>query len=293
MNNKSQIAFQYWSKWLLLFVVLWSICYFHFAPQPLQLLSRNWPFIFVGFLGAILGNISAVGGGIIFIPSMIFIFHLPPVIALKVALLSQCFGMTSGAIAWLQKIKIPTFIFWLTIPALLLGSSVSSLVIHPSAMLVKVFFGPVSIVLGMLTLFSVRSKNHLENPKLDLPLKGKVFLVITSFFGGLITGWVAIGEGELVSALLMLGYQFSSAFSIAVGVVLLAVNSIYLAIIHQFFLNGLPWDIACFTGFGCVFGARLAPFIGQKFQAKTLKYIFAAIAIGDGVLFVIQYFLSK
>jgi hypothetical protein len=55
------------------------------------------------------------------------------------------------------------------------------------------------------------------------------YLFLSVFFGGMITGWVAIGEGELVSALLMLVYQFSSAVSIAVGVVLLAVNSIYLA----------------------------------------------------------------
>jgi uncharacterized membrane protein YfcA len=62
--------------------------------------------------------------------------------------------------------------------------------------------------------------------------------------------------------------------------------------IHQFYLDGLPWDIACFTGLGCVFGARVAPLLGLKFQAQTLKYIFAAIAIVDGVLFVFQYYVS-
>ena len=117
--------------------------------------------------------------------------------------------------------------------------------------------------------------------------------MLTSFFGGLITGWVAIGEGELVSALLMLVFNFGTTVSIAIGVVLLAINSIFLAIVHQFHLGGLPWEIACFTGLGCVFGARLAPYLGQNAQSKTLKYIFSLIAIGDGILFIVQYFVSR
>jgi uncharacterized membrane protein YfcA len=284
---------KYWSPWLFVFTALWLLGLNHFANAPFELFSSNWPFIFVGFGAAILGNISAVGGGIIFIPAMMFIFHVPPVVALKVALLSQCFGMTSGAIGWLQRQKIPGLLFALTIPALLIGSTISSLLIHPSPLLVKVFFGPVSILLGIITLLSLKHKSEIKVEEFSLDLKGRVALFFISLIGGLITGWVAIGEGEVVSGFLMLVYQLSTSVSIALGVVLLAINSLYLGVIHQFFLGGLPWEIAGFTGLGCVFGARLAPFIGQKFKSNTLKYIFAVIAIGDGLLFIFQYLFSK
>jgi uncharacterized membrane protein YfcA len=73
------------------------------------------------------------------------------------------------------------------------------------------------------------------------------------------------------------------------GVVLLSINSIYLALVHQFYFGGIPWDYAAFTGLGAVFGARLAPWLSRYTNPLTLKAIFAAIAIGDGIIFVVQY----
>jgi uncharacterized membrane protein YfcA len=271
-------------------VLLWVAGYCHLASHPGALFLKNWIFIPVGFCGAVLGNISAVGGGIVFIPVTMFCFHLPPVTALKLALASQSFGMSSGAIGWLQKRVVPLKWLTLTIPALLLGSSISSLWIHPSALLVKLFFGPVSIVVGVITLMLSRAHGPAAGER-DLPARAALPLFLISFLGGLLTGWVAIGEGELVAALLMLVYRLNISACIGLGVLLLAINSIYLALLHQFFLGGIPWDKACFTSLGCVFGARLAPYLSRYTRPLFLKSVFAVIAIGDGVLFIIQYVL--
>ncbi len=272
----------------MLFTVGWVLVYGVVFPHPAALFERNAVFILIGFFGALLGNISAVGGGIVFIPVIIFAFHLEPVTALKIALASQAFGMTSGAIGWMQKRIVPLRALKLTVPGLLLGSAVGSLVIHPSALLVKLFFGPVSILLGVLTI--VLSKRGVEpNQTTAIPRSAAGPLFIISVVGGLITGWIAIGEGELVAALLMLGYGLNAAACIGLGVVLLSINSIFLAAIHQFFLGGIPWDYAVFTVLGCVFGARLAPFLSKRSNPMVLKKIFAVIAISDGVMFIVQY----
>jgi uncharacterized protein len=283
--------FRYWSWWLLAFVFCWAVGYCTLAPDPIGLLERNWVFIPVGFCGALLGNISAVGGGIVFIPVIIFIFKLNPVTALKVALASQSWGMTSGAIGWIQKKVVPLRALKLTVPGLLIGSTISSLVIHPNALLVKLLFGPVSILLGVLTI--VLSRKAVKSAAvMQIPAKAAFPLFLISLVGGLITGWVAIGEGELVAALLMLVYRVNVAACIGLGVVLLSLNSIYLTVIHQFFLGGIPWNIAAFTGLGCVFGARLAPFLSRYSNPLALKTIFAVIAICDGCLFIIQYLIK-
>lgn len=146
----TECHFRYWSWGLLVFVTLWGAGYLWLAHDPIGLLQKNWIFIPVGFCGAVLGNISAVGGGIVFIPVIILLFHLPPVTALKIALASQSWGMTSGAIGWMQKRVVPFRALKLTIPGLLAGSSVGTLVVHPNALLVKLLFGPVSIMLGVL-----------------------------------------------------------------------------------------------------------------------------------------------
>jgi len=280
--------FRYWSPWLLLFATVWVIGYISLVPDPVALFKQNWVFIPVGFCGAVLGNISAVGGGIVFIPVIMFLFHLPPVTALKIALASQSWGMTSGAIGWIQKKVVPLRALKLTVPGLLLGSSISSLVIHPSALLVKLLFGPVSILLGVLTI--VLSRKVMKSAaSTEIPSSAALPLFVISLAGGLITGWIAIGEGELVAALLMLVYGVDVAMCIGLGVLLLSVNSIYLTLLHHFFLGGIPWHIAAFTGLGCVFGARLAPFLSRRSNPMVLKTIFAVIAICDGILFIIQY----
>lgn len=281
--------FRYWSPWLFVFVILWGAAYVALAPQPVELMQSNWPFILIGFAAAIVGNISAIGGGIIFIPTMIFVFHLPPVVALKVALASQCFGMTSGAIGWMQKKVVPLKALGMTVPGLLIGSTISSLLIHPSALLVKLFFGPVSILLGVLTLVLMKKSGTAAVN--EIPKKAALPMFVASVLGGLITGWVAIGEGELVAALLMLVYGLEASASIGLGVVLLAINSFYLTGIHCVALGGVPWDIAAFTGLGCVFGARLAPYVSKRVSAVGLKMTFATIAIADGILFIVQYIL--
>lgn len=114
---------------------------------------------------------------------------------------------------------------------------------------------------------------------------------MASFLGGLITGWIAIGEGEIVASMLMIVFGVSSSISIGLGVVLLSINSIFLALAHQFFLGGLPWEIGLLTGIGTVYGARLAGFMSARFSTKVLKIIFAVIAIADGTMFIFQYLL--
>jgi uncharacterized membrane protein YfcA len=290
-NEGETARMRYFSWWLLLFVAGWCLLFFNTQAHPMELLKSNWPFVIVGFCAGFLGNISAIGGGIVFIPVMIFGYHLPPVQALKVALASQSFGMTSGAIGWMQRKAVPARALYLTVPGLLMGSTISSLVFHPSALLVKGLFGPVSILLGVLTLALAgwhSGRNIREIPKFAV-----IPVFVASLIGGLITGWVAIGEGEIVAALLMLAYGFDAAASIGLGVVLLAINSIFLVAIHMIALGGIPWDIAAFTILGCVFGARLAPFAGQYVSQIWLKRAFALVAIGDGILFVVQYFLAS
>jgi uncharacterized membrane protein YfcA len=282
--------FRYWSWWLLLYVFGWSATYGCLAHEPIALFKHNAIFILVGFCGAVLGNISAVGGGIVFIPVITFAFRMDPVQALKIALASQAFGMTSGAIGWMQKRIVPLRALTLTVPGLLLGSAVGSLVFHPSALLVKCLFGPVSIFLGVLMI--VLAKEGKERAvRADIPARAAGPMFAIAVLGGLITSWIAIGEGELVAALLILVYGVNVTACIGLGVVLLSINSIFLTLIHQFFLGGIPWDIAAFTSLGCVFGARLAPYLSRRSNPIVLKKIFAAIAICDGILFILQYAL--
>lgn len=265
-----------------------SLCSLHALSAADPILSKLI-FVLVGFFGAVVGNVTAIGGGLVFIPILVFGYQIPAIAALKTSIITQAFGMTSGAIAWNRKGKVPWAQVPLAIPGLLIGSSISSLLIHPSPTLVKGLFGPVSIVLGILILITTF---HRRKVKRSWNLQAKIALCISSTIGGLLTGWVAIGEGEIVAATLMILFGFNAEESIALGVVLLSINSIYLAILHLVFLGGVPWEIAAFTIPGCIVGAQLAPLVARLVNELLLKSVFACIAILDGLLFTIQFLIQ-
>jgi hypothetical protein len=66
----------------------------------------------------------------------------------------------------------------------------------------------------------------------DIPSHAAGPLLVISIIGGLIIGWIAIGEGELVAGLLMLACGVNVTACIGLGVVLLSINSIFLTLIH-------------------------------------------------------------
>lgn len=266
----------------------WLIVYASVFPDPYGLFQSNWPLIGVGVAGAFVGNATAVGGGLVFLPVMLLVYELPAVLGLKLAIASQCFGMTSGTLSWLQRGLVPVHALRWTVPGLLVGSTISTLVVQPNVFLVKGVFGPVSILIGALILLLAGR----DGTRDDIPKEAERPLFFVSVLGGLVTGWVAIGEGEIIAAFLMLGYRLRIERGVALGVVLLSINSLYLLLLHELFLGGMPWEMAMFTGLGCLFGARLGPYLAQWVDPHRTKLVFGCVAIADGVLFVWQAVFS-
>lgn len=276
--------FRYLSPWLLILTAVWVIIFIFAFPDPLALFLKNWPLILVGVLGAFIGNMTAIGGGIVFIPVLMFVYKTDPVSALKLAFVTQAVGMTSGATGWLQRKEVPLDLLKWTIPSLILGTCVSTFFIHPQPILVKGLFGPVSLLVGLLTLITINRKGHLDT----LASNAMIPVFIISFIGGLITGWVAIGEGEIIAAFCMLAYGLNANKSIGLGVVLLSVNSILLALAHGLIIGGVPWDMAIFTMLGTLWGGRLGPYVSQRIDSKSVKKVFAWIAMLDGLIVIGQ-----
>lgn len=272
--------FRYVTAGMLLFTLLWLLVYLFAFPDPAGLAAKNWPLVLVGIAGAFIGNMTAIGGGLVFIPVLIFGYHISPLAALKLSFVTQAVGMTSGAAGWLRRGEVPLGLLKWTIPSLILGTAISTFLLHPNGMVVKSLFGPVSLLTGILTLITIDRKGKLDM----LPQKAALPVFLISVLGGLVTGWVAIGEGEIIAAFCMLIYGLRSTKAIGLGVVLLSVNSILLALVHGLYFGGVPWDMAIFTMIGVLWGGRLGPYLSQWVSGRNTKLIFAIIAVLDGAL---------
>lgn len=283
-TKQSVSSFQYLNKWLFILTLIWGVVFFTQFDNPVELASNNWPLIFLGVIGAIIGNMTAIGGGLVFIPVMMFVYQLDPVSALKLAFVTQAVGMTSGATGWLQRKVVPTELLKWTIPGLVLGTLISTFVFHPTPLLVKGLFGPISVIVGLLVLITFNRKGSLDT----LPTQALLPLALVSVLGGVVTGWVAIGEGEIIAAFCMLAFGLKADKAVGLGVILLAVNSILLALIHALYFGGVPWDMAIFTMLGVLWGGRAGPFISQWVSPEKLKKTFAWIAMLDGMMIIFQ-----
>lgn len=282
--NASKGGFRYFSPWLIILSFVWLIVFLNFFENPAQLFAHNWPLILVGIIGATIGNMTAIGGGIVFIPVLMFIFKVDPVSALKLAFVTQAIGMSSGASGWLQQGKVPLNLLKWTLPPLLLGTLISSFYVHLTPLLVKGFFGPISLLVGILILVTMGRSGTFD----ELPKKALIPLALISFIGGAVTSWVAIGEGEIVAAFCMVAYGLKSDKAIGLGVVLLAINSILLALLHSIYFGGVPWEMAIFTMLGVLWGGRLGPVVSSYLPSSSLKKFFAYVAILDGALVIFQ-----
>ena len=283
-NNILAKNFAYFTPWLFVFTLIWIAGYAYIFPDPIGLAASHWPLIIVGLLGAFIGNTTAIGGGIVFIPVLMFAYKVDPVSALKLAFVTQAVGMTSGASGWLRRGEVPLPLLKWTVPSLIAGAVISTFLIHPKPMLVKGLFGPIAFMAGLLTLITLDRKGG----RMALPANALVPVMLASLVGGLITGWVAIGEGEIIAAFCMLVYGLNANRAIGLGVVLLSINSILLAFTHSFYFGGVPWELAVFTMLGALWGGRLGPFLAQWISIRATKKVFAFIALLDGLVITLQ-----
>ena len=275
---------RYWTPGFAVFAAAWLAAWWFGFADPLAEARAHGFLVLVGFAVAIVANATAIGGGIFFIPILVFGYGLSPLVAVKLSIAGQAFGMTSGAIGWLRRGVVPSEALRAAVPPLLVGATVSSLLFHPSAALVKGVFGPVSIALGALALWLLDPPAERDAP----PRSALLPLRAIAFAGGCVSGWVAIGAGELAAAFLMLVHHVRADRAIGLGVVLLSAASLWLCAIHTFVLDGIPWEMAAFLVLGTVFGARLGPWLAQHVAPRLLKVLFGIVAIGDGLLFLLQ-----
>jgi uncharacterized membrane protein YfcA len=274
----------YWSPGLGLFALTWLAVWLALFPAPFLLARAHGALVPIGFAVAVVANATAVGGGILFIPIMVFGYGLPPVEALQLSIAAQAFGMTSGALGWLRRGAVPRGALAAALPVALAGATLSALLVHASPALVKAVFGPVSIALGASTLAQAGARAE----RAAVPPAAHAALRAAAALGGLASGWVAIGAGELPAAYLMLRQRLRADLAIGLGVVLLAATSVWLLVLHVVALDGIPSERALFLVLGCVFGARVGPWLADRVPSATLRRLFGAIAIGNGVLFALQ-----
>ena len=249
----------------------------------------------VAFFAAMFANMTAVGGGFLFVPVFVFT-GVHPLVALKVSLGTQAVGMSSGSLGWSRECIDGRALLTGTAAALV-GMALGTLVWTPSALQVKATFGWVSILIGIVMAIEFRFGDHTKTPRADGGVFDGAIYAALCVAGGLITSWISIGIGEVVALWLLFRRRLPMEIAIGTGVAALALCSIAGFAMHAGATGTpFPWTFLAFTvpgvmlgGFaGARGGRRLERSMRARGKRSPLKAIFAGVVLLDGIVMLLH-----
>lgn len=278
--------------------LVWTIAMF--AGSRWELFIENWFMSVTMALGSFVAGSTSQGGGAVAFPVMTLGFGIDPKGARDFALMIQSVGMTSAAVA----------IFWRGIAierrALLVAGIAGGFGVIVGLEYIqqwfapnptKVFFVSLWLAFGFALWRINQVTGSIRHRQLsDRSPRAMLFLIMSGFLGGVITGLLGSGLDILVFALLVLGFRLCETVATPTSVVLMAANSLVGFGWRSFGGGGEPismevwnywWVCVPIVALGAPLGARFISNRGHLFVVRLLLVIIAAQFLG--ALFIVPF----
>jgi len=240
----------------------------------LQECVNYWHFFIIGLGGAIIANATGAGGGILFIPAFTNM-GISQEEAVATSIVIQCFGMTSGTIAWFLSFKKRPAIYrryesfmkttiltagTASIIGVLLGEYVLS---NKLPFSINSIFAILSICFGLIILAISYLKLTRTNPRSQSSALDILLCSLIGFSGGIITSIISIGVGEVLLMLLFFR-NYPIQISIFMAVAISSITVLTAAPYFIYNINTVVWGIVMFAAPAAMLGGIL----GQKLTAR-------------------------
>lgn len=237
-------------------------------------------YFLMGVVAATIANSTGAGGGIVFLPIFIGL-GFSPVESLSTSLAIQCFGMSSGSLAWIgfhekEKEVFPdqwkSFFLMLVIAisASCLGIQLTLRVIPDPYLDIELLFSFFSLFVGSYILIrTLRTRKESEGRTTLLQRVEVIGLALVGFVGGVVTSWISVGVGELL-LIYLIAIRVRLNVAVAVAVCVSAV-SVLSAIPHFIAEKVVSLNVLVFAAPGALIGGFIARHIATWLGAHKLK----------------------
>ena len=260
-------------------------------------LAKFIGYFLIGIFAAIVANSTGAGGGIVFLP-VFMVLGLSPAESLATSLAIQCFGMSSGSLAWIRykrKKMSRLSIQWSSFHLILVAGIPSSwcgiffgqyLMAHPPIN-VELLFSLFSLMVGGAILFSaLMAANDTHCRKAQISKQELAGIVLVCLVGGCITAWISIGFGELLAIyLLFIGFRINVAVASAVCVSAASVLIAVVFYVTEPLLVNL--NLLVFAAPGALIGGALARPIATSIGAQNLKLAMSSWIILTSLIYLV------
>ena len=253
-----------------------------------------WVFIVIALFGLLIGILSGmfgVGGGIMIIPTLNLVFHLPALASAATSLFVVAPTSISGAYRNFRQGNIDIKAALMVGSAGACASTISSLfsekvpdliILLLSACLI--IYCAISIIRGA---FKLGKEAQEQTPKTFFKSSFSLFAarIVLGVFAGSMAGIVGLGGGFIIVplAISLFGYSFKQATAVSLlSIAIIAVPGIVTHAIlgHVWYLYGLALMV------GTIPGANIGVRIVSKIPEKAIRLAFGALLVCAGVMLV-------
>ena len=263
--------------------------------------------IALGVGSAIIGAIVGIGGGIIIVPTLIFLgehalLHgITPQTAIGTSTVILISTGLSASIAYIKNRQADlknAFIFMIgIIPGAIVGAYFSQfLTIHSFNLYFGMFLIFMSIILMVRNRFKpIKLFQNEAYTKSFTDKEGKVYhysiapipAVIATFFVGCLTGLFGIGGGALMTPLMIIVFLMPPHIAVGTSMIMIFVSSLTGATSH--IIQGhVMWGYAVILIIASIIGANIGVKVNKNIKSDTVVLLLRLILMALGVYLIIK-----
>ena len=240
-----------------------------------------------GFFAGIFGTIIGIGGGVIFVPIFLLLFHYTPLQAAGTSIFAVFFNAVSGTISFLRqrRVDIRSGIKFIlaTLPGAFLGTWLTQYLSY------EIFGILFSILLLIMSAYIfMRKEPHGENKRTLDPTRslydahGHNFAytpkdtlgIAISFFAGILSSVLGIGGGIILVPAMIYLLGFPIHMATATSYFVLAGSSLFGTISHLT-LGEVMIVPAFIVGFSAIPGALIGARISHRLKGQAIIRLLA------------------
>jgi uncharacterized membrane protein YfcA len=240
----------------------------------------------VGITIATLATMVGLGGGVLWVPYLVFVGGLEPSVAILTSLVIQTAGMGSGGLTtiWQKKtdIRLALLLAVCALPGVGLGVWLQKVI---DAQCLVFLMGLACLACGLV--FVIAREDHHFHPTREVPLNAVIPYLWTAPTLSVITGLLSVGVGDFLVPVLRNRLSMRMGAAIGACLVVMSVNAVVAFTMHMLAGGSFSHGTALFGAAGALIGGQIGPRIADKVPDQTLKevFIYGLSLIGIHVLF--------
>ncbi|PBB06285.1 sulfite exporter TauE/SafE family protein [Salimicrobium humidisoli] len=262
--------------------------------------------LIIGFLTAFIGSIAGLGGGVILIPSLLFLSDffeafswVTPQKIVAISLIVMIFTGMSSALSYIRHkrvdFKLGSLFLIGSIPGGIFGAYINGFL---NADVFSLIFGGVMIFVSLLFFLPRRQGS---TPLFKKGMKGVRMVageeyhytvpitlgLVLAFTVGTLSGLLGIGGGSLMVPAMILLFQLPPHIATATSMFMIFFAVIPSSVTH-IGLGHVDWYRTLFFIPGAYLGGTVGAYVNRKMNAKSIEWVLRILLIVVGVRLISQ-----